>query len=522
MDSNINYCVYKHTTPNDKVYIGLTGQALDKRWRDGDGYRTQLFYRAIQKYGWDNIKHEVLEDNLSYEDACKKEIYYIQKYNSTNKNFGYNVAVGGGLVNVTPVCMYSYYGDLLKTYESSSIASKLTGIHDNAITNASNGYSKSAGGYVWRKLGDSFDKYPTPELDDYMLIKNGKTKIKQYDLYGNLLNTYNSLIDCKLEEHYVFYNIYKCCIGEVNTVYGYIWRFEDDTFDKYFQKYKIRNNTNNCNSIVVCDNKKFSNIHVFKYNFSGILTNVYKDVYEASEMRGYHINRILNCLHGTKESCGDYVYKFERDFNIEKNGYIRNVHSSPVKQYCLDGTFVKEYSSIVEAERETGATNISQCANGERHKSGGFVWRYKDDSFDKYPIEHKIPNIKRIYEGIKVYEFTLDGILNKIYSSLYELPTKQQGNIIKCIKGEIKSAYGYIYSFNTNVKPYEKTIPKLKTRKVAQYDLHTKQLIKIYNSIKEAKLETGADKISDCARHKLKTSGGYIWEYADVEEDIIE
>ena len=55
----MSYTVYKHTFPNNKVYIGITSQSVSRRWRNGEGYRNkqQLIYRAILKYGWDNIKH---------------------------------------------------------------------------------------------------------------------------------------------------------------------------------------------------------------------------------------------------------------------------------------------------------------------------------------------------------------------------------------------------------------------------------------------------------------------------------
>lgn len=57
-----NFIVYKHTTPSQKIYIGITSMSTSKRWgHKGYGYRNQpYFYRAILKYGWDNIKHEVL------------------------------------------------------------------------------------------------------------------------------------------------------------------------------------------------------------------------------------------------------------------------------------------------------------------------------------------------------------------------------------------------------------------------------------------------------------------------------
>ena len=92
-----NYIVYKHTSPSDKVYIGITGRTVKERWgRNGTGYREcPYFWRAIQKYGWDNIKHEILYEGLTQEEACEMEIKLIAEYDATNPEKGYNDLLGG-------------------------------------------------------------------------------------------------------------------------------------------------------------------------------------------------------------------------------------------------------------------------------------------------------------------------------------------------------------------------------------------------------------------------------------------
>lgn len=96
MIENKNYTVYKHTTPNGKVYIGITSKKPEKRWENGHGYKgNKYFYRAIQKYGWENFKHEIIADGLTKEQACNMEIELIAKYDATNPKHGYNHAIGG-------------------------------------------------------------------------------------------------------------------------------------------------------------------------------------------------------------------------------------------------------------------------------------------------------------------------------------------------------------------------------------------------------------------------------------------
>lgn len=95
MDKKI-FTVYKHTTPNNKLYIGITSRRPQTRWANGFGYRNnEYFFNAISKYGWDNIKHEILFENLTEEEAKLMEQCYIALYDSINPKNGYNQTLGG-------------------------------------------------------------------------------------------------------------------------------------------------------------------------------------------------------------------------------------------------------------------------------------------------------------------------------------------------------------------------------------------------------------------------------------------
>lgn len=92
----MSYYVYIHTCPNSKRYIGIhEGEHPQNRWGyNGIRYKSQLFYRAIKKYGWSNIIHDI------YEVDSQSEMFYLEKYlirfyNTTNILYGYNVSTGG-------------------------------------------------------------------------------------------------------------------------------------------------------------------------------------------------------------------------------------------------------------------------------------------------------------------------------------------------------------------------------------------------------------------------------------------
>lgn len=62
------YWVYCHITPNGMFYIGKSKMATYIRWCPSHYRKTTLYY-YIEKYGWDNIRHVVLKDGLTKEQA---------------------------------------------------------------------------------------------------------------------------------------------------------------------------------------------------------------------------------------------------------------------------------------------------------------------------------------------------------------------------------------------------------------------------------------------------------------------
>lgn len=90
----MNYFVYIHTCPNGKKYVGTTSLKPEYRWNNGKGYSGQFFFKAILKYGWDNITHEVFEVD-SREEMYRKEVELISFYHSNDPRYGYNCSEGG-------------------------------------------------------------------------------------------------------------------------------------------------------------------------------------------------------------------------------------------------------------------------------------------------------------------------------------------------------------------------------------------------------------------------------------------
>ena len=83
--------LYVHTSPNGKKYFGITDNP-ERRWKfDGNGYEcNERLCEDIAIYGWDNIKHEIIDSFEDRQEAEKYEALYILLFNTENPQNGYN------------------------------------------------------------------------------------------------------------------------------------------------------------------------------------------------------------------------------------------------------------------------------------------------------------------------------------------------------------------------------------------------------------------------------------------------
>lgn len=95
--------IYKATNiQNNKVYIGQTVGLLKNRINghiseSKRNVQNNKFHNAILKYGVDSFRWEIIDKANSKDELNKLEIFYINLYNSTKDEYGYNTQLGGNL-----------------------------------------------------------------------------------------------------------------------------------------------------------------------------------------------------------------------------------------------------------------------------------------------------------------------------------------------------------------------------------------------------------------------------------------
>lgn len=241
--------VYKITNKlNGHSYIGKTNRPVEERWYEhtkpsniNKKSKNTALCRAFKKYGVDNFDFEIIDTiygdtEIQLEDNLKeKEIYYITLYN-THSKIGYNCTDGGDNVTDDNKCnkeidVYDLNGNYINSYNSMALASKELKVSIGSISQCCNGTKYNSKGFVFRFKNDPFDIFDT--INPY----SNKKVVYQYDLYGNLLNKYDSILEASKTTNIKRSSIQLVVNKPNRTAGGYVW--SNGCFPGYEIKDKI-------------------------------------------------------------------------------------------------------------------------------------------------------------------------------------------------------------------------------------------------------------------------------------------
>lgn len=226
--SFLPFYVYIHTFPNKKVYIGITHQNPNRRWRNnGEGYRKQNFiYNAIKKYGWENVKHEILYTNLTKEEAEQKEIELIAKYQSNNEKYGYNIANGGNCNESMSEKTKELIRNKLKG-NSNAKGSVRSEKQIEFIKKINRGNKNMLGKHHSEETKEKMRKAKLgKKMSLETKMKKGKAVI-MLDRNFNYINEFYSITEAHNKTNTNLTNIHECCNKKRPTAGGYIWRYKE-------------------------------------------------------------------------------------------------------------------------------------------------------------------------------------------------------------------------------------------------------------------------------------------------------
>lgn len=227
------YKIYKLIDPIDNSirYVGLTINSLKQRLKSHRNERSKshktFWIQSLKAQGKSPII-ELIETTDSYELACEKEIYWIDKLKSDGNKLTNHASGGNKNKKMSDEVRLKMSlaqkerhkkSKLIITEETKRLMSEK---RKELMQNPDNREKL-------RKTSKIFEESKSQErkLQD-ILIQNRKEVI-QYDLDMNPIKEFPSIKQACRELNIHSANVTKCCNLKVSTVGGFVWRYKGDT-----------------------------------------------------------------------------------------------------------------------------------------------------------------------------------------------------------------------------------------------------------------------------------------------------
>lgn len=278
------YTVYCHTNKtNGKKYFGITQQKCKTRWQGGNGYAANAhFYSAIKKYGWNGFEHEIIMQGLSKEAACNLEQFLIATHDTTNREKGYNISVGGE---------HGSLGHRLSKEQIEKIRQTTKELWNNAEYRKKNIESHKNYFFTEEHRANISKACKGHTFTEEQKKKIGNA-IRQSEKYKTNRKTWNKGIKYTPEQKEKYKKAWENTSDEtkakISKSVSELWN------DKTYREHMVTSHIGKNTKQVLCVE----------------LNRAFKSLQEAQKETGINYSGISKCCHGQSNKAGGYHWKF--------------------------------------------------------------------------------------------------------------------------------------------------------------------------------------------------------------------
>jgi group I intron endonuclease len=285
--------IYKITTKhNGKIYIGSSDN-VEKRLkchlsRLKRNVHHSVYLQAVyNKHGKENLEFSIIEVLSDNNDKIIKEQFWMDHFQSYNKDFGYNISKTASCNTTGEIKIYQYSveGCYIKEWESIEKAKKALNLISIPAALSKKTTHKLSGGFQW--------KYYQKEK-----IESALKLYCCYDLKGMFVKSFH-----KVEEIKEFFkmktisNILRC-VKNNTTCCNHFWRIVNTySFDKTID---VKDKNTRAKKIIQLDE-------------NNNVINTFNSLTEASKFIGVmvaNLHRVVNSDDPKYKTCKSFIWKY--------------------------------------------------------------------------------------------------------------------------------------------------------------------------------------------------------------------
>lgn len=180
-----------------------------------------------------------------------------------------------------------------------------------------------------------------------------RKKTVQMDVEGNVIKIWDSVKEAEAELGIRYHKKNKLCGG-------FQWQSYEEWLEKPKGKVQHKHNITST---------------VKQYDLQGNLLNEWSSPKAASEGTNTSSSALSACLNGKGKTAGGFLWSYTYEVNTNIAPDRTNSRKS-VKQFTLDGIFIKEWESTQKASEELCIKlgSINNCIKGTQKQAGGYIW----------------------------------------------------------------------------------------------------------------------------------------------------
>jgi hypothetical protein len=386
---------------NGKIYLGSTID-VNERWKKHKSllkcrkHHSLHLQNAWNKHGEENFSFRILEQIITNKavlekELVKKEQYFLDVVQPWKDKNGYNLSKKAGRIDyellVKSIYQLDFEGNIVKKWDSINGAARELNISAGSIVNVCKYQkgSKTTAGFRWCYESE-LHKYAGKK---YRNKRHGpiNKRVYQFDLSGSVVKIWPSIKSINKSLKISISAISRTCRNGGGPIRNYIWAFEKDRRKFADKKY----------------NGRIFRMNVLQYDENGEIVKMWNSASDAAKKLNIDENGITATCRGKLKTSAGFQWRYHRSGEVKKNiGCPKNKFGKKLFQYDLEGNFIKEWKSTVEA---AGKLNIKiggiyNVCGGRRKSYAGFIWsRIRSDKIKAY----KNNNLR------EVCQYSLDG-----------------------------------------------------------------------------------------------------------------
>ena len=228
---------YTRLDKNEIFYVGIGSDSKYKRAKNLS-LRTDYFKKIINK---SEYKLDIVFDDLTWEEACLKEIELIALYGRKDLGIGtlINFTDGGegrkGSQNkITPTYQIDLEGNIIKEWINIETICKKLNIHRQSLYAVLNGKVLTCNKFIWvykkdyslTRIKSVLDKLENEQARKIKNPSKNRIGVLQYDLENNFIAEYNSISEASKKTLTRCSCITQCVNPKYNrtTANNFIWK----------------------------------------------------------------------------------------------------------------------------------------------------------------------------------------------------------------------------------------------------------------------------------------------------------